>query len=887
MHSSEIRSRFLRFFAERGHSVVASASLVPDDPTLLFTNAGMVQFKDTFLGLQQRAYRRATTVQKCLRVSGKHNDLDNVGPSPRHHTFFEMLGNFSFGDYFKREAIDYAWTFLTGEMGIPADRLVATTHREDDEAYEHWRRSLGLPDQRVLRMGDKTNFWMMADVGPCGPTTEVHYDFGEEHCTCGRPDCSVALDNDCGRWLEVWNLVFMQYDQDEAGHRRPLPAHGVDTGMGFERLTAILQGVYSNYETDLFLPIMDAVQRLRGHSPAEREAHATAYRVLADHSRAIAFLIADGVLPGNEGRNYVLRLIMRRAMRFGRLMGFEEPFLCSTVAEVVSTMSEPYPELATRSAWIEEVVAEEERRFERTLSSGMEILDAVIARTLRDGASVIAGDEVFRLYDTYGFPPDLTETIAGESGLGIDHEGFAAAMAQQRERARALGTFASESVAEAYRRLALPEVQFVGYEELETSGRVVALRTGNGVVPQVQAGDAAEIVIHATPFYAEAGGQVGDTGTITGPDGRFQVTDTQMPVPGVTVHIGRVAEGVIRLGDEVTATVDAERRLDIMRNHTVTHLLHRALQTVLGDHAQQRGSLVAPDRLRFDFAHLRAMTAQELRAVEVQVNECIRQDAPVSWRYLAIEEARRLGAMMLFGEKYGDTVRVVEVEGISREFCGGTHLRRTGQIGLFLILSETSVGAGLRRIEALTGRAAEHYVRDRLDLLARLTAHLGLPSIDGLPARIDELVSRNRALLRELEDARATLASARAESAQGEVVRVDGIAVLAVRLDAHSPEALRAQVDVLRDRLGSGIVVAGAIIDGAPRLVAAVSADLLPRGLHAGRMVQEAATLIGGRGGGRAHLAEGGGRDAAAMDGALAAVPEIVRRQVQAHGGHE
>ncbi len=885
MDSSELRDRFVRFFAGHGHTVVASASLVPDDPTLLFTNAGMVQFKDTFLGLQERAYRRATTVQKCLRVSGKHNDLENVGPSPRHHTFFEMLGNFSFGDYFKREAIDYAWSFLTREVGIPADRLVVTTHHEDDEAYRHWRHGMGLPEERVLRMGDKTNFWMMADVGPCGPTTELHYDFGPAHCTCGRPDCSVALDNDCGRWLEVWNLVFMQFDQDEAGRRQPLPAHGVDTGMGFERLVAILQGVYSNYGTDLFVPIMDAVQELRGHSAAEREAWTTAYRVVADHSRAIAFLIADGVLPGNEGRNYVLRLIMRRAMRFGRLMGFREPFLTAVVDQVVTTMGQPYPELVERRAWIAEVVAEEERRFERTLTGGLEILDGVIERARQEGATMISGTDVFRLYDTYGFPPDLTETIARESGLVIDHEGFAAAMAEQRQRARAGGAFATEAAAEAYRRLALPQTRFVGYETLEARGQVVALRSAGDWASEVGAGAAVEVVLDTTPFYAEAGGQVSDTGVLVGPAGQLQVTDSQSPVPGITVHVGQVTEGVLRVGDEVTAAVDADRRFDVMRNHTVTHLLHHALQEVLGSHAQQRGSYVAPDRVRFDFAHLRALTADELRAVESRVNDWIRQDAAVTWRYLPIEDARQLGAMMLFGEKYGDTVRVVEIEGISRELCGGTHLRRTGQIGFFLILNETSVGAGLRRIEALTGRGAERHVRQRLGLLADLAAQLGTSSMDALPARLEELMVRNRQLARDLEATQTALATARTQGAHGSVTHVDGVRLLVTRLEAHSPEALRSQVDVLRDGLGSGVVVAGAMINGAPRLVAAVSADLVSRGLHAGRLVQEAAALLGGRGGGRPHLAEGGGRNPAALDDALAAVQDIVRRQLDRSDG--
>lgn len=793
-----------------------------------------------------------------------------------------MLGNFSFGDYFKKEAIEYAWSFLTEEVSIPEDRLIVTTHYDDEEAFDHWTKVIGLPMDRVLRMGDKTNFWMMADIGPCGPTSELHYDFGREYCSCGRSDCSVALDNDCGRWLEVWNLVFMQFDQDVDGSRKRLPAPGVDTGMGFERLTAILQGVYSNYETDLFVPIMDLVQELRGHSAAERERFATAYRVLADHSRAIAFLIADGVLPGNEGRDYVLRLIMRRAMRFGRLMGFTEPFLPRVVAEAVRIMRGPYPELGERADWIQEVTAEEERRFERTLSAGLELLDGLLARTRQAGASVLSGDEVFRLYDTYGFPPDLTETIARENGMAIDRAGFEAAMAGQRARARAGSGFVMETAAQAYRQLGVPEVRFVGYEKLESAAQILVIRVDGAVCERAVAGQAAELVLDTTPFYGEAGGQVGDTGMILGPKGQFRVEDTQIPIPGVTVHIGQVLDGTLERGDPVTAQVDAERRLDIMRNHTVTHLLHRALQDVLGSHAQQRGSLVAPDRLRFDFAHLKALPPEQLVAVERRVNDFIRRDAPVSWRYLPLAEARKLGAMMLFGEKYGDTVRVVEIEDISREFCGGTHLQRTGQIGTFVIVHETSVGAGLRRIEALTGRGAETFIRQRLDLLAHLATQLGSPTIESLPERVEELLARNRALTRELHAAQAELAEARVTASRLEPRRIDGIAVLATQLEANSVEALRSQVDMLRDRLGSGVVVAGAIIDGAPRLVAAVTSDLLSRGLHAGRLVSEAAALLGGRGGGRPHLAEGGGRDPASLAGALAAVENIVRRQIGA-----
>ncbi len=886
MKTAEVRQRFLDFFASRGHTVVASSPLVPDDPTLLFTNAGMVQFKDTFLGLEDRAYRCATSAQKCMRVSGKHNDLENVGPSPRHHTFFEMLGNFSFGDYFKQEAIAYGWTFMTEEMGVPAARLIVTVFKDDEEAYRAWTKDIGFGPERVLRMGEKTNFWMMADVGPCGPTTEIHYDFGPGHCTCGRPDCSVALDNDCGRWLEVWNIVFMQYDQADDGTRAPLPRTGVDTGMGLERMSAIMQDVYGTYEIDVFGPMLDEVQRLLGHSETQRREQVTGYRVLADHGRAMAFLIADGVLPGNDGRNYVLRLIMRRAMRFGRLLGFQEPFMVQVADRAIDTMGSAYPELVKQADWIREVIAEEEARFERTLESGLAILAETIADVKGDGAAVIPGGEVFRLYDTYGFPPDLTQMVAQEHELTIDRPGFELAMAKQRERARAGGTFVTETVSRAYRRMVLPNMEFLGYETVEAEGCVCALRADGEKVDAVAAeraggGGEVEIVLDRTPFYAEAGGQVGDTGLLRGPAGSVRITNTVAPVAGVIVHRGVVEEGALAVGETVLASVDQDRRLDIMRNHTVTHLLHRALQDVLGEHAQQRGSLVAPDRMRFDFAHLRALANEELDAVEQAVNRWVRQDAPVSWQIMPLEDARRDGAMMLFGEKYTDTVRVVSVEGVSRELCGGTHLDRTGKIGLFVITQETSVGAGLRRIEGLTGRGAERFVRERLQLLDQLAERLGTPTVEGAAERVAELQKRVRRLARELEHAQAKLAGQQAAGLTAAVVEVSGVRVLAVRVEAPDVEALRGQVDALRDRLGSAVIVLGAVIDGSPRLVAAVTDDLVARGMHAGDLVQEVAKAVGGGGGGRPHLAEAGGRDGTALDAALAGVPVLVEQVVQ------
>ncbi len=876
MTSIEIRRRFLDYFAREGHTVVASSSLVPLDPTLLFTNAGMVQFKDSFLGLDPRPYTRAVTSQKCMRVSGKHNDLENVGPSPRHHTFFEMLGNFSLGDYFKADAIRLAYGFLTAELGVDPQRLVFTVHHSDDEAYRIWVEQQGAPPERVLKMGDKTNFWMMADVGPCGPTSELHYDFGPERCTCGRPDCSVALDNDCGRWLEVWNLVFMQYDQAKDGSRTPLPKPGVDTGMGLERITAIMQGVYANYETDLFTPILDHVQAALRHGPGERAASTTGYRVLADHGRAMAFLIADGVLPGNDGRNYVLRLIMRRAMRFGKQIGFEEPFLAGLTEAVIATMQEPYPLLRERAAWVREVVTQEEARFERTLETGLTLLDEEMARLKASGATTIPGETVFRLYDTYGFPPDLTRVVAEEAGLDIDRPGFQEAMAEQKRRARAQAQFGVSTRDDAYRRLGLPETRFSGYDALEGPGEILALVVDGALVDEAQAGEDVEIVLDRTPFYAESGGQVGDQGLLEGPGYRMRVRDTQRPIAGLTVHLGFVEEGRVPAGGAVLARVDGERRAAIRRNHTATHLLHAALQAGLGDHAQQRGSLVAPDRLRFDFAHLKAVSPDELRAIEAAVNRMILADAPVSAQQLGLEEAKRRGAMMLFGEKYGDEVRMVEVAGQSRELCGGTHVAATGEIGSFLITGESAVAAGIRRIEALTGLGAMALARERLDQMQGLASRVGAQSLDQLPAKVEELQARARDLQRQLEAAEAALAGAAAGDLLSRVETVAGLPLLVARVPATDGEALRRQVDALKERLPSGIIVLGALAEGAPRLLVAVADDALARGLKAGDLVRAIAPRIGGGGGGRPQLAEAGGKDADGLDAAL----EMARRLV-------
>ena len=881
MTSAKIRQAFLDFFARQAHAVVASSALVPDDPTLLFTNAGMVQFKDLFLGLEKRSYSRATTAQKCMRVSGKHNDLENVGPSPRHHTFFEMLGNFSFGDYFKCDAIHYAWELLTEVYGLPADRLYCTVFQDDDEAYDIWHDEIGVPTERITRMGEKTNFWMMADTGPCGPTSEIHWDWGPERCTCGQPDCSVGLDNDCGRWLELWNLVFMQFDQAPDGTRTPLPKPGVDTGLGLERIVSVLQDTETNYDTDLFTPLMDRVQELLGDTDAQRAEKIVGYRVIADHSRAMAFLIADGVLPGNEGRAYVLRMIMRRAMRFGKKLGFTGSFLGQVAQVVIETMGHHYHELVAQRDFILAAIAQEEERFQRTLDIGLSLLDQVIVGVEVRGEGVIPGAEVFRLYDTYGFPPDLTEDVAREHGLAIDRAGFEVAMSEQRARARAAQKFGWDEAEEFYRRLNLPATRFVGYETTTAEGRILSI-VRDGVSVE-EAGESAqvEVALDQTPFYAEAGGQVGDTGRLVAAGGEMvEVTDTRSPLAGLDIHHGRVAAGVIRVGMTVRAEVDEERRWDIMRNHTATHLLHRALREVVGEHARQAGSLVAPDRLRFDFTHLAPLTPAQLTGVEERVNARIRKNLPVTAAYTSYEEAIQAGAMALFGEKYGDVVRMVSINEVTHELCGGTHLQATGQIGFFHIVSEASIGAGLRRIEAVTGRGAEEVVRQRLAILGRAAADLGASPTE-VEEKVAALLEALRQERREIARLRRELARRQVEALLAQVEEVQGVRVLAAQVEAADMDGLREMSDWLRDRLGSAVIVLGAVMKGRPGFVAAVTPDLVGRGLHAGKLVNQVARVTGGGGGGRPTMAQAGGRDASRLAEALERGPELVKKSLE------
>ncbi|MGI6377242.1 MAG: alanine--tRNA ligase [Anaerolineae bacterium] len=878
--STEIRTRFLEFFRQRGHTIVKSSSLVPgNDPTLLFTNAGMVQFKEIYLGLETRPYARAASSQKCMRVSGKHNDLENVGPSSRHHTFFEMLGNFSFGDYFKEGAIKLAWEFLTVEMGMDPDRLYPTIYLEDDEAHDIWVREIGLDPARITRLGRKDNFWEMAETGPCGPDSEIIYDRGPAYCTCHRDDCSPATD--CERWLEIWNLVFTQFDQQADGTLVPLTKRNIDTGMGLERLTSVLQGVDNNYDTDVFLPIMRRTQELLGHSDEQRLAQMVPYRVIADHSRAIAFLIADGVLPGNEGRNYVLRLVLRRAARFGRRLGFRGPFLAETCDAVIDKMGAHYTELVERRDFIRQVVTNEEERFLLTLDTGLARLEQVAGELRTRGATVVPGIDAFRLYDTYGFPLEMTRDAAAELGLSVDEDGFQRAMDEQRERARSSQRFAADNDADLYRVLGLPPSHFVGYERCSADATVVSLVADGRQVAMAPAGARVQVVLDVTPFYAESGGQVGDTGLLSTATATLQVHNTTRPAPDIIVHHAQVLRGEITAGDRATARVDEARRLDIARNHSATHLLHRALRHVLGEHAAQSGSLVAPERLRFDFSHLAPLTPEQLEQVQTIVNAEIRANRPISTQVLHYDEALAAGAIALFGEKYGDEVRAVSTEGFTTELCGGTHVQATGQIGLFLIVSESSIGSGLRRIEALTGRGAEAHVNATLKTLSAIGQAVSARAGEELE-RVRQLEAQVRELRRELHEAQQQLAARDVDRLLDLAEAVGQIRVLAQVVAVPDVDALRDMVDRFRDKLGSAVVALGAVVEGRPLLIVGLTNDLVQKGLNAGKLAGDAARLMGGGGGGRPNMAQAGGRDADKLAEAVAAVASAVKSALSA-----
>ena len=889
--SNELRSAFLEFFRERGHEIVSSSPLPQqDNPTLLFTNAGMNQFVDVFLGKEKRSYNRAVTSQKCMRVQGKHNDLENVGPSPRHHTFFEMLGNFSFGDYFKKEAIRYAYDFMTITCGIAAERLYFTVHTNDDEAYGYWVNDVGVPADHVLRMGDKTNFWMMGDTGPCGPTSELHYDWGAAACTCGRPDCSVLLDNDCGRWLEVWNLVFMQYDQAADGTRTPLPKPGVDTGMGLERITSVVQQTHANYDNDLFAPAMDMVQELLGDQDEQRREKYVGYRVIADHGRAATFMIADGVRPGSTGAGYVLRMVIRRAARFGRKIGFTRPFLANVASVYIQQMGHAYLELRQRQEHILRTLTQEEEKFARTVDGGLAHLEKIINSLQERGESDIPGDVAFNLYATYGLPLEITRDVVKELGFTVDEPGFLRARDAHAEASGA-GRFGQyETGANAYAD-ALHElvdtglldggVEYDPYSGAETESEIVALFRDGQRVEKLLAGETGEVVTAVTPFYVEAGGEVSDTGSIIGGAGGFCVTDTRKPLNGLVVHAGQVEDGLLEVGQVVRLRVDDNRRWDIRRNHTATHILHKELRAHLGSHVQQAGSLVAPDRLRFDFTHDQAVNKETLAQIEAQINNAILANSPVTITYMGQKEAVEAGAMALFGEKYGDVVRTIKIgdpqQPYSFELCGGLHVNETAEIGLFRFLHEGAVAAGVRRVEAVTGRGAAEYVAQRLDTLERVASKLNAP-VNDLETRLEALLAEHRVLQKELEKLQRQAAKGQFDGLLAQVRQVQGVNVLAAKVDAPDAEVLREMADWFRDKIGSGTAVFGAVIDGKPLLVATVTDDLIQRGLKAGDVVREVAKLVGGGGGGQPRLAQAGGRDASKLAEALDAVAGLVAK---------
>ncbi|PAU76000.1 alanine--tRNA ligase [Halomonas salipaludis] len=861
MKSADIRQAFLTFFEEQGHTIVPTGSLVPgNDATLLFTNAGMVPFKDVFLGQDPRPYVRATSAQRCVRAGGKHNDLDNVGYTARHHTFFEMLGNFSFGDYFKREAIHFAWQFLTERLGLPADKLWVTVFTEDDEAYNIWADEIGVPHERIARIGAKDNFWQMGDTGPCGPCSEIFFDHGPE--VWGGPPGSPEEDGD--RYIEIWNLVFMQFDRDAAGTLNPLPKPSIDTGMGLERVAAVLQGVHSNYEIDLFQNLLDAAAKATGHA----DTSTPSLRVIADHIRSCAFLIADGVLPSNEGRGYVLRRIIRRAIRHGHKLGASEPFFHKLVAALDAEMGEAYPELREASEQIARVLLKEEEQFARTLDHGMGLLEAALADL--DGDE-LPGATVFKLYDTYGFPFDLTADVCRERGVSLDAAGFERELEAQRQRARAASQFGADYAA----AIELDgETAFTGYERLEDQARVTALVDAEGnPLAVLEAGSKGVVVLDRTPFYGESGGQVGDTGYLHVDGGRFQVTDTQKQ-GGHHLHHGVMVEGELRVGAEVRPQVDAALRGATVRNHSATHLLHKALRMVLGEHVQQKGSLVSAERLRFDFSHFEAMSSAQLAEVEAIVNAQILANAETRIEQMSLDQAKAKGAAALFEAKYADNVRVLTIgaDDFSIELCGGTHVARSGDIGCFHIVSETGIASGVRRIEALTGEHALAYFQAQEARVARLGETLKSKP-EQVEERVASLVERNRSLEKELERLKAKLASAAGSDMLAEAREISGVTLLVKQLEGVSGKELRGVLDQLKNKLGSGIVVLGVTDAGKVSLIAGVTDDLTAR-VKAGELVNHVAGQVGGKGGGRPDMAQAGGSDAAALPGALASVPD-------------
>ena len=864
MTTSEIRASFLEFFRKNGHRVLPSSSLVPhNDPTLLFTNAGMVQFKDVFLGKEVRDYSRAATAQRCVRAGGKHNDLENVGYTARHHTFFEMLGNFSFGDYFKREGIHFAWNYITGTLEIPKDRLWVTVYTDDDEAERIWVEEIGVDPTRCTRLGEKSNFWAMGDTGPCGPCSEIFYDHGPE--IAGGPPGTPDEDGD--RYVEIWNLVFMQYERGSDGVLVPLPKPSVDTGLGLERVAAVMQGVHSNYDIDLFKSLIRAAADVTG----TQDLQSPSLRVIADHIRACTFLIIDGVVPSNEGRGYVLRRIIRRAIRHGYKLGQTQPFFHKLVAPLVREMGSYYAELGSGEARAAQVLAQEETRFAETLATGMVLLDAETAKLK---SSVIPGETVFKLYDTYGFPADLTADIARERGLTIDQAAFDVAMEAQRRRAQAASKFGAD-LRETIKLTG--KTDFSGYDRVADDARVTSLIFDGAVVDVLRPGQEGQVVLDHTPFYAESGGQIGDTGVLVGPHARFTVRDTQK-IGASFAHVGVLEKGELRVGDVVSAQVDEERRKAIALNHSATHLLHAALRKILGKHVEQKGSLVAADRLRFDFSHTQALSPDELRRVEDLVNSEIRENAAVETRVMALDQAKAAGAMSLFGEKYESDVRVLSIGDFSMELCGGTHVERAGDIGLFKITGESGVAAGVRRVEALTGRGAYEWVVHTDQVLRDIAAMLR-GSREDVDEKVRELVERSRRLEKEVQQLKSKLASGHGGDLSTSAKDVGGVKVLAAQIDGADVRSLRDAMDGLKSRLGSSVIVLASVQEGKVLLVAGVSADLVAR-IKAGEIAGLVAAKVGGRGGGRADFAQAGGTQPENLAAALAGVESLVRSRL-------
>ena len=874
MTGNETRSLFLDYFKKHNHEVVRSSSLVPqDDPTLLFTNAGMVQFKRSFLGEENRGYNRATTSQKCVRAGGKHNDLENVGYTARHHTFFEMLGNFSFGDYFKEKAIDFGWELLTVGYGLPEEKLWVSIYLDDDEAAQIWNQNIGVPEDRIVRFGEEDNFWAMGDTGPCGPCSEIHLDRGESF-GCGKPDCRLGCE--CDRYLEIWNLVFMQFNRDASGEMTPLPKPSIDTGLGLERMVSVMQNKNNNFEIDLIYPIIQKAEELAGKSYGESTDVDVALKVVADHSRAAAFLIGDGVFPSNEGRGYVLRRIMRRAIRYGRNIGLTKPFLHQTASVVMDIMKPSYPELLDAKAFITNVIENEEIRFIETLDTGLKLLNDTLSEMAADGRNEIPGDVIFKLYDTYGFPVDIVRDVVREDDIALDMEGFDQAMDVQRAQSRSVATYSG--ISDSYKNLTASGFtpEFVGHDQLTDESTLVLLVKDGAEVEAAEQGSTVEIVTQRTPFYGEAGGQVGDMGTITAPGVEVVVTDTVKDPTGLIIHKGKIVSGRLAKGDAVTLQVDNEKRRATQRNHTATHILHSVLKSVLGDHVKQAGSLVAPDRFRFDFSHFSLIDRETLDKIEDLVNARIRENVATDTVEMDAEDAFKSGATALFEEKYGDRVRVVSLADFSKELCGGTHVQHTGDIGFFKIVGESSVASGVRRIEALTGKAAVEYVQQQNGLLLE-TAHLFKERPEAVPPKVTKLMSDYKSLEKEVERLKSKLATLSAGAGGDETKEINGVNVMVKRVMVDKPAALRELADQFKDKLKSGIIVLGSVAGAKALLIVVVTKDLVDR-YHAGNIVKALAGTVGGSGGGRPDMAQAGGTRPENLDEALEKAYDIIEK---------